>query len=85
MKNRNPKLFSFSKVFCNIFGHTLKVFKNVTEHIHEYKCAKCGMEMTDTANGFLACLTPKFKETNNYLAKIHQRRRNRKNLLAEAS
>ncbi|MDT0691181.1 hypothetical protein RM549_15405 [Salegentibacter sp. F188] len=85
MKNSNPKLFSFSKVFCSIFGHQLKVSKNVTEHIHEYQCAKCGMEMTDTANGFLARLTPKFKETNNYLAKIHQKRRNRKNLFAEAS
>lgn len=85
MKDRNPNLFSFSKVYCNIFGHKLKVSKNVTEHIHEYKCAKCGMEMTDTANGFLARLTPKFKETNDYLAKIHQRRRNRRNLFAEAS
>lgn len=85
MTNSNPKLFSFSKVFCSIFGHQLKVSKNVTEHIHEYQCAKCGMEMTDTANGFLARLTPKFKETNNYLAKIHQKRRNRKNLFAEAS
>jgi hypothetical protein len=77
MKNLNPRLFSFAKVYCNIFGHTLKVSKNVTNHIHEYECAKCGMEMTDTANGLIARLTPKFKETNNYLAKIHQRRRRR--------
>jgi|TARA_R100000655_G_scaffold109836_2_gene165860 hypothetical protein len=32
------------------------------------------MEMTDTADGLLARLTPKFKETNAYLAKIHQKR-----------
>ncbi|MDR9458220.1 MAG: hypothetical protein RI572_12515 [Salegentibacter sp.] len=75
MKKRNPNLFSFGKVFCSIFGHQLRVSKNVTEHIHEYECAKCGMEMTDTANGFLARLTPKFKETNDYLAKIHRRRK----------
>ncbi len=84
MKKRNPNLFSFAKVFCSIFGHKLRVSKNVTDHIHEYECAKCGMEMTDTANGFLARLTPKFKETNDYLAKIHRRRRKRKSF-AQAS
>jgi len=31
--------------------------------------------MTDTANGFLAQLTPKFKETNDYLANFYKRRR----------
>lgn len=75
MKSQNPKLFSFAEVYCSIFGHQLKVSKSVTDHIHEYKCAKCGMEMTDTANGFLAQLTPKFKETNDYLANFYRRRR----------
>ncbi len=78
MKESTPKSFSVAKVFCNLFGHKLQVSKNVTNHIHEYKCAKCGMEMTDTANGFLERLTPKFKETNDYLAKVHQRRRLRR-------
>lgn len=75
MKKRNPKLFSLGKVFCSIFGHKLRISKNVTDHVHEYKCEKCGMEMTDTANGFLARLTPKFKETNDYISKIHKRRK----------
>ncbi|WP_081210354.1 hypothetical protein [Salegentibacter sediminis] len=83
MKKKNPNLFSFGKVYCSIFGHKLRVSKNVTDHIHEYQCAKCGMEMTDTANGFLARLTPKFKETNEYLAKIHRRRKGKS--LAQAS
>lgn len=77
MKSKNPQLFSFSEVFCSIFGHQLKVSKNVTNHIHEYQCAKCGVEMTDTANGFLEKLTPKFKETNTYLASFYKRRRRR--------
>ena len=77
MKEQNPNLFSFGKVLCSIFGHNFKVSKNVTDHIHEYQCEKCGMEMTDTANGFLARLTPKFKETNDYLAKIHRKRKDR--------
>lgn len=83
MKNQHPTLFSLAKVYCNIFGHKLKVSKNITNHVHEYKCAKCGMEMTDTADGLLARLTPKFKETNAYIAKIHQRRKRR--LYAKAS
>lgn len=77
MKGFNPTLSSVSKVFCNLFGHKLLVSKNVTNHIHEYKCARCSMEMTDTAQGFLARLTPKFKETNDYLAQVHQRRKHR--------
>lgn len=77
-KNMKPKINSFAKVFCDIFGHELKVSKNVTNHIHEYECEKCGTEMTDTANGFIARLTPKFKETNAYLKNFHERRRRRR-------
>lgn len=33
--------------------------------------------MTDTANGFLERLTPKFKETNDYIAEVYKRRRQR--------
>lgn len=75
MKKANPTLFSFAKVYCSIFGHKLRVSKNITNHVHEYRCRKCGMEMTDTADGLLARLTPKFKETNEYLAKIHKKRK----------
>ena len=73
MKKTNSQLFQVAKVYCRIFGHKFKVSKNVTKHIHEYQCEKCGVEMTDTANGFLARLTPKFKETNNYLAKFYKK------------
>lgn len=83
MKKSHPTLFSFAKVRCNIFGHKLRVSKNITNHVHEYECKNCGMEMTDTADGLLARLTPKFKETNAYLAKIHQRRK--RVFLAKAS
>lgn len=78
---------SIAKIFCNFFGHNLKVSKTITNHVHEYRCSKCGMEMTDTADGFLARLTPKFKETNAYIATIYQRRRLRKQTrrYAEAS
>jgi len=77
MKKNDSQLFQFARVYCRFFGHKLKVSKNVTKHIHEYQCAKCGVEMTDTANGFLARLTPKFRETNNYLAKFYKKRTKR--------
>jgi len=77
MKQSTQKISAVAKVLCKLFGHKLQVSKNVTNHIHEYKCAKCGVEMTDTANGFLERLTPKFKETNDYVAQVHQRRRQR--------
>ncbi|MGA8854446.1 MAG: hypothetical protein WB492_09745 [Christiangramia sp.] len=75
MEKEHSTSFSFAQVYCSIFGHQLRVSKNITNYVHEYKCKKCGMEMTDTADGLLARLTPKFKETNAYLAKIHKRRR----------
>lgn len=76
--NKDSQNFSFAKLYCRIFGHKLKVTKNVTDHVSEYRCKRCGEELTDTANGFLAPLTRKFKETNNYIAKIHRRRKRRK-------
>lgn len=75
MANTNPTKFSLSQLLCKLFGHKLMISKNVTNHIQEYKCVKCGLEMTDTADGILERLTPKFKETNNYIAQIHKRRR----------
>ncbi|MDX1761582.1 MAG: hypothetical protein R3218_05455 [Christiangramia sp.] len=83
MNKEQPKLFSFARVYCSVFGHKLRVSKNITNHVHEYRCRKCGMEMTDTADGLLARLTPKFKETNAYLAKIHEKRK--RIFLAKAS
>ncbi|APG60932.1 hypothetical protein [Christiangramia salexigens] len=77
MKIENPTSFSFAMLRCKLFGHYFKVSKDVTDHLHEYKCEHCGLEMTDTANGFWARLTPKFKETNEFIAKIHQRRKRR--------
>ena len=69
--------FSFARIYCSIFGHNLRISRFITDHVKEYKCCSCGKEMTDTAQGAIARLTPKFKETNSCLAKIHQRRKNK--------
>lgn len=78
MENKLPPLFSPRSWMCSIFDHRFRVSQRITDHIKEYKCTRCGQEMTDTAQGFIAKLTPKFRETNAYIAKIHQRRCSRK-------
>lgn len=78
----NHNLFNFNKMICRFMGHDLRVSKNITNHIREYRCCRCGEEMTDSANGLLEKLTPRFRETNAFLAKIHQRRCARKMLKA---
>ena len=84
MENQKaPLSFSFGRLICSISAHKFRVSKKITEHIKEYKCTCCGEEMTDTANGFLAKLTPRFRETNAFLAKIHERRTKR--IFSEAS
>ncbi len=85
MKRATLIFSAFAKVICNFSGHKLHVSKNVTNHIHEYKCERCGTEMTDTAHGFLARLTPRLKETNDYISDIYTRRRRRLTRYANAS
>lgn len=62
---------------CKVFGHNYKVSRNVTYHIKEYKCANCGKELTTNSRGNLTELTPKFKEINDVLERIHLKRRMR--------
>ncbi len=82
MITKKPQImFSIGRLFCYYFGHRLHISRKITNHIKEYSCSRCGQEMTDTANGFLADLTPRLQETNTFLAKIHERRRNRKVIL----
>lgn len=94
MENKTPLLFSPQAWLCAIFDHRFKVSQEITDHIKEYKCTRCGEEMTDTAQGFLAKLTPKFRETNKYLSRYYRKRCSRKifqkkvssgNMLSEAS
>ncbi len=78
MKTKKPYLFSPGALICAILDHRFEVSRNITDHIKEYRCTCCGQEMTDTAQGFMAKLTPKFKETNAFLQNYYQRRCSRK-------
>ena len=61
-------------VYCSLFGHDYKVSKNVTYHVKEYKCKQCASEMTIDGNGEFIPLTPKHREINSVLNRVHNKR-----------
>lgn len=63
---------------CKMFGHDYRVTRNVTLHVKEYTCKNCKKELTTNGNGSLTELTPKFKEINDVLSRIYQKRLKRR-------
>jgi len=61
-------------IYCSFFGHQYEVSKNITYHVKEYKCSHCSSQVTTDGNGGLTPLTPKYKEINSVLSRIHNRR-----------
>ncbi|WP_246454686.1 hypothetical protein [Hyunsoonleella aquatilis] len=72
-------------MYCSIFGHDYQVTKKVTYHVKEYTCSHCKKQMTTNSNGNLVELTPKFKEINAILERIHHSRTKRLKRKAFAS
>lgn len=70
---------------CKMFGHNFKVTRNVTLHVKEYTCINCKKELTTNSNGSLTELTPKFKEINDVLERIYQKRSKRKSTITRKS
>lgn len=64
---------------CLIFGHDYNVARNVTYHVKEYACKNCKNQLTTSGNGNLIELTPKFKEINDVLERIHFKRISKSN------
>lgn len=65
------------KMYCSIFGHNYQVTKKVTYYVKEYTCSHCKKQLTTNSNGNLIELTPKFKEINAILERIHEKRTQR--------
>ncbi|MEY8849594.1 hypothetical protein AB9K26_12310 [Psychroserpens sp. XS_ASV72] len=65
-------------IYCSFFGHQFEVSKNITYHVKEYKCSHCKAQMTTNGKGHLTPLTPKYKEINSVLERIHNSRMSRK-------
>ncbi len=61
--------------YCTLFGHEFVISKKVTLHVNEFKCCKCSIEMTTNGKGELTPLTPKYKEINSVLERIHKKRK----------
>jgi hypothetical protein len=61
-------------IHCKVFGHDYLVTRRVTYYIKEYTCKHCKKQLTTNSNGKLISLTPKFKEINDVLERIHHRR-----------
>ena len=59
---------------CNLFGHNYEVTRQVTYHIKEYNCKNCKKQLTINGNCQLIELSPKFKEINDVLERIHIKR-----------
>ncbi len=64
-------------MYCSVFGHNYHVSKKVTRHVKEYTCSHCKKQLTTNSNGKLIELTPKFKEINSILEKVHNAREER--------
>ncbi len=80
MKKSTPNSsFSFSKIYCSLFGHNYLLSKNVTHHIKEYTCSHCAEQVTTNSRGRLEVMTPKLKEINNALATVHAKKIARNN------
>ena len=67
--------------YCSLFGHNFVVTKKVTFHIKEYTCKQCNQQVTTNSKGKLTLLTPKYKEINSVLERIHRNRLKRKSIV----
>ncbi|WP_308991508.1 hypothetical protein QLS71_005690 [Mariniflexile litorale] len=67
-------------IHCLVFGHDFKVTRNVTYHVKEYACKTCNKQLTTNSSGNLIELTPKLKEINDVLERIHHKRLSKTNL-----
>lgn len=63
-----------TRLYCNLFGHSYRKTKKVTNHVNEYTCKCCKKEVTTNTNGSLTELTAKRQEINLALERIYHNR-----------
>lgn len=59
---------------CLLFGHKIHTIRTITNHIKEYKCVHCGLELTNDAKGRITFLSPELKEINETLKNFLQKK-----------
>ncbi|GEL11391.1 hypothetical protein SAMN05192550_2558 [Flavobacterium glycines] len=62
------------KIVCSIFGHKIVTSRNITNHLKEYRCTVCKMELTNDEEGYITYLTPELKEVNEALVSFYQKK-----------
>ena len=70
-------------IHCTFFGHEYEVTEKITSFVNEYTCKNCKNQVTTDVNGKLIPLTPKFKEINSVLKRIHSKKRKRQALILD--
>ena len=86
MQKTTKKPAFIPNMYCSLFGHDYEVTKKVTYYVKEYTCKHCKRQLTTNSNGNLIELTPKFKEINAILERIHTARteRSKKKLITSS-
>ncbi|MFC5682927.1 hypothetical protein ACYE2N_03240 [Flavobacterium sp. MAHUQ-51] len=60
-------VFIGKKLYCTLFGHDIVTSRSITNHLKEYKCKTCQMELTNNEAGAITLLTPELREVNEAL------------------
>jgi hypothetical protein len=59
---KQKKLYISKRNLCSFFGHKMIITRKVTDHIQEYKCSNCELELTNNIYGHTISLTPELKK-----------------------
>ncbi len=70
--HQNPR--SDTSLYCNWFGHRLRLHRKVTLHFEEYQCKTCKKQFTRDLHGKIVTLTPLLRDVNDTIAHLYQRR-----------
>ena len=65
---------SLPKMYCSVIGHQYYVEKHVTNYIKEYKCCRCGKEVTTDSKGNIVPLTEELRQIHESLQNLVARR-----------
>ncbi|MDC7995157.1 hypothetical protein [Altibacter sp. HG106] len=77
MNATSSKSNGVASLLCTTLGHRYTVTRRVTNHINEYRCKRCGCEMTDNLSGYLERLDAKSRKINEALAQLFEKKAKR--------
>ena len=71
------EIFLSKKIICRILGHKMVLSRRITNHINEYKCSICDLELTNDNEGNRTNLTPELKDINETLIQFYKKKLHR--------